>query len=156
MLKQILSPKTCAECRLCCGFDCTDLWELPVLPAETVEALRRRDPAVTLTATGEEQTFTAPELRENEIYACPMLGASGCTMGDEKPFDCKIWPFRMMQDETGALRIAVASYCPGMEQYTEEQLRDFLSQGLAQQILDYAKAHPSHMKPFSAQYRMIW
>ena len=41
MLKKILSRKTCAACRLCCQFDASDIWELPVLPPETVKAVKQ-------------------------------------------------------------------------------------------------------------------
>ena len=30
MLKKILSPESCAQCRLCCIFDRYDVWETPV------------------------------------------------------------------------------------------------------------------------------
>ena len=101
MLRKILSPETCAACRLCCGFDCTDTWEFPVLPQETVEAMHRMGVSPKLVPAGEEQTFAAPPLRGEELFFCPMLCETGCTMGSEKPFDCKVWPFRMMRDLAG-------------------------------------------------------
>ena len=127
MLRKILSPETCAACRLCCGFDCTDTWEFPVLPQETVEAMHRMGASPKLVPAGEEQTFAAPPLRDEELFFCPMLCETGCTMGAEKPFDCKVWPFRMMRDLTGNVRVAVAGYCSGMERYTDEQLETFLA-----------------------------
>lgn len=156
MLKKILSPQTCAACRLCCGFDCTDLWELPVLPEETVETIHQMGVHPALVSMGDEQTFSAPPLEGETLFVCPMLCDTGCTMGMQKPFDCQIWPFRIMRDKTGAVRIAAASYCPGMERYTDEQLHAFLAEGLGKQILTYAAAHPAHVKPFSEQYRFIW
>ena len=156
MLKKILSPKTCAACRLCCGFDRTDLWELPVLPAETVAEIHRLGKQPALVPAGTEQTFAAPHLEGEALFVCPMHCETGCTMGADKPFDCRIWPFRMMRDPEGALRITVASYCPGMQKYTDAQLRDFLADGLAAQILAYAKAHPAHVKAWAPEYRVIW
>lgn len=156
MLKKILSPETCAACRLCCGFDCTDTWEFPVLPQETVEAMHRMGVSLKLVPVGEEQTFAAPPLRGEELFFCPMLCETGCTMGADKPFDCRIWPFRMMRDLEGALRITVVSYCPGMQKYTDAQLRNFLADGLAAQILAYAEAHPAHVKAWAPEYRVIW
>ena len=43
MLKGLLSKSVCGECRICCGFDSTDVWEMPVMNEETknkLEALR--------------------------------------------------------------------------------------------------------------------
>ena len=31
MLRNILSPETCAKCRICCIFDKYDVWETPVV-----------------------------------------------------------------------------------------------------------------------------
>jgi hypothetical protein len=30
MLEAILDKKTCADCRFCCVFDATDIWEMPL------------------------------------------------------------------------------------------------------------------------------
>lgn len=156
MLRKILSPETCAACRLCCGFDCTDTWEFPVLPQETVEAMHRMGVSPKLVPAGEEQTFAAPPLRGEELFFCPMLCETGCTMGAEKPFDCKVWPFRMMRDLAGNVRVAVAGYCPGMKRYTDEQLETFLAEeGLGKLLLAYAAEHPAHVKPYSKEYRFL-
>lgn len=127
-----------------------------MLPAETVDAIHRMEKYPSLVPIKQEYTFAMPELRENELFFCPMLCETGCTMGEEKPFDCKIWPFRVMRDDTGIVRIAVASYCPGMASYTDAQLHDFLSEELAQQVLSYAEQHPAHIKAYSSQYRFVW
>ena len=31
MLNGLLENKICASCKICCGFDNTDLWEMPVM-----------------------------------------------------------------------------------------------------------------------------
>lgn len=85
-----------------------------------------------------------------------MLSETGCTMGTEKPFDCQVWPFRLMRDKDGAVRITVADYCPGMQSYSTLQLREFLQKGLAEQLLAYGKAHPSHVHPMAEAYRVVW
>ena len=125
MLKKILSPETCApvgsaadltvQTRGNFRYCRRKLWK----PC-TVWVFRR-----SWFRVGEEQTFAAPPLRGEELFFCPMLCETGCTMGADKPFDCRIWPFRMMRDLEGALRITVASYCPGMQKYTDAQLRNF-------------------------------
>lgn len=126
-----------------------------MLPAETVETMREMGVAPSLVPVGTEQTFQAPPLQGEELFLCPMLSETGCTMGDRKPFDCRIWPFRMMRDAGGTLRIAVAGYCPGMQGYTDAQLRAFLEEGLGEVIFSYASKHPAHVKAYSPDYRMI-
>lgn len=127
-----------------------------MLPPETVKAMQEMGVSPKLTPAGTEQTFAAPSLQGEELFLCPMLSDTGCTMGEQKPFDCKIWPFRMMRDLSGRVRIAAAAYCPGMEQYTDAQLVAFLKEeGLGEQLLAYADAHPAHVKPYSDQYRFL-
>ncbi len=155
MLREILSPQTCAACRLCCGFDRTDLWELPVLPPETVAVVQRLNDKTAMTDKNGEAVFAAPDLHDDELFSCPMLCQTGCTMGAEKPFDCQVWPFRLMQDKEDAVRITVADYCPGIKSYSLEQLRDFLRKGLAQKMLDYAQQHPAHVHPMMEGYRIV-
>lgn len=31
----------------------------------------------------------------DELTYCPMLTEKGCALGDNKPFDCRVWPFRV-------------------------------------------------------------
>ena len=43
-----------------------------------------------------------------------------------------------------------------MERYTDAQLVAFLKEeGLGEQLLAYADAHPAHVKPYSDQYRFL-
>ncbi len=157
MLKKILSPETCAECRLCCVFDRTDIWEVPVLTEENTESVRKILPDAEITEKGSEYTFSVPELNGEELYSCPALSCSGCSLSrEEMPFDCRIWPFRMMRDENGKCVIAVSELCRGMAEYSDEQLRDFLNEGLGEMCFRFADEHPEHVKPFAEGYRIIY
>ena len=41
MLTEILSREACAKCRVCCVFDKDDIWEIPVIPPETAEYIKK-------------------------------------------------------------------------------------------------------------------
>lgn len=157
MLKKILSSKTCAKCRLCCKFDRTDTWEIPVFDENTADAAKALRPDAEFTDAGNELTFKAPILTGDELFSCPALTENGCGLSSEhKPFDCKIWPFRMMHDSGGRTVIALSELCGGMSEYSDETLRNFLtSEGLDKIIFEYADAHPSHIKPLAEGYRVI-
>lgn len=156
MLTKMLSRSTCAACRLCCQFDASDIWELPVLPPETVVAVQQKLPDVKLVPVGAEQTFAAPPLEGEELFACPMLTVHGCGLSEqEKPFDCQVWPFRLMQTENGKIGIAISELCSGMQSYSDAQLQAFLQEGLADTMFAYAEQHPAHVKPWMDGYRMI-
>jgi hypothetical protein len=157
MLSQILSKSTCAACQLCCLFDASDIWELPVLPPETVAAVKRQQPDVAFVPVETEVTFAAPVLKDEELFACPMLKADGCSLPEaEKPFDCKIWPFRLMRTADGSgIGIAISTLCEGIESHETAALQDFLQQNLAETCFAYAAQHPAHIKPWMDGYRMI-
>lgn len=157
MLKKILSSETCAKCRLCCKFDRTDTWELPVFEKSTADAAKAISPGVEFTDSGSELTFKAPVLAGDELFSCPALTENGCGLSQEhKPFDCKIWPFRIMRDNKNRTVIALSELCGGVREYSDESLRDFLeSEGLDKIIFEYASRHPSHIKPIMAGYRII-
>ncbi len=153
MLKEILSTSSCAKCRMCCIFDSTDLWELPLLSEENIKAVRRINPDTALTA---ENTFSAPKLHGDELFACPMLSDSGCMLSrEEMPFDCRIWPFRIMKDSSGNTVIAVSKLCESVASYSDEMLRTFLEKGLGKEIFAFAEKYPSHIKPLMEGYSVI-
>ena len=98
MLRNILSPETCAKCRMCCIFDKYDVWETPVVSAELYEKIHAARPELKFVSKGDsgayifnmEETWDS----ERELFICPALDPDkGCTLGDNKPFDCKIWPY---------------------------------------------------------------
>lgn len=157
MLKNILSPKTCSNCRICCKFDYTDTWELPVLSMETKMAVTKNKPETQFTPIGEEVTFKTPMLSGDELFSCPALTDSGCGLSEKyKPFDCKIWPFRIMYDEDKNKIITVSELCPAIKNLSDNQLRKFLiEESLAKIIFDYSKCHPSHIKPMQKGYRPL-
>lgn len=157
MLKKILSPAFCAECRLCCKFDCTDTWELPVFAKKTADAVTVLSPDAQFTQAGDELTFKAPPLSGGELYSCPALTDHGCGLSAEhKPFDCMIWPFRMMRDENGRMVITVCTLCNGIGKKDTESLAAFLrEEKLDTLIFSYAEKHPSHIKPLMDGYRIV-
>lgn len=147
MLKKILDQRSCAECRLCCGFDSSDIWEIPVFTAETA----KRMPDTEFTEKNGGFIVKTPELKDEEIFFCPALTDKGCSLGDEKPFDCRIWPFRIM--EIGGKRaITIASVCKKLYNRPLSELTAFLEEGLADKIFSYADKHPEIVKPYCTGY----
>lgn len=154
MLKNILSPADCADCRICCVFDRYDLWETPVIPKEMKENLEELDPSVRFIEKGEGFLFRMnPD--EEGLYYCPMLTETGCSLRDSKPFECKIWPYRVM-DMGGTLVIGVASICPTMYNKKLSALVNELKEnGLAERIFAEAEKYPDIIKPYSESYPVL-
>ncbi|MBR4361702.1 MAG: hypothetical protein IKP42_03030 [Ruminococcus sp.] len=154
MLKKILKGESCAACRLCCVFDRYDVWETPVFTAETCERIRDVKPDAQFVSKDGGFISRVTEFGDDGLFTCPALTPTGCMLGNDKPFDCRIWPYRIM--EIGGRRaIAIASICPELYERPLSQLVGFLQEGLADTIFAYADAHPEIVKPYYEGYPVL-
>ena len=91
---------------------------------------------------------------EKDIYVCPLLDEGrGCDMGDEKPFDCKIFPFMLM--ELGDVRvIALSPACPKVQDKPLCEIQA-AARDIAAQIFAYAEEEPSAVRRYISGYPII-
>lgn len=154
MLKKILSGETCAECRLCCVFDRYDVWETPVFTEKLRDRLTAERPGTEFVRKDGGYIFKVKELNEDQLFSCPALTDKGCMLGDDKPFDCRIWPYRIM-NIGGRRAIVIASICEELYNRPLSQLVEFLKDGPAEEIFAYADAHPEIVKPYYEGYPVL-
>ena len=154
MLKKILSGEACAKCRLCCIFDRYDVWETPVFDEATVKRITAERPEAGFVRKDGGFISKIGPLDDEQLFSCPALTPNGCMLGDDKPFDCRIWPYRIM--EVGRRRaITIASICDELYNRPLSQLVGFLKEGLAEEIFRYADAHPEIVKPYYEGYPVL-
>ncbi len=105
MLSKVLEKSTCAKCKFCCSFRRCSLWETPLFPENTVEKLERHG-SYQFDMNDDNGKYGRMHLQdsyntddENEEVPCFFLDPDkGCTLSyEDKPFDCKIWPLRIMK-----------------------------------------------------------
>ena len=156
MLTKLLSRETCADCRLCCIFDRYDVWETPILSQEMRQRIQEMLPDVEFISKGQESyIFRVRELDENDLFTCPLLDpAKGCRLGTEKPFDCQIWPFRIM-NVNGRRAITIAPICEAMAAQPIGTLLKILKDELAETIFAYSAAHPDVVQPYDDLYPIL-
>ena len=154
MLKKILDNRTCAECKLCCIFDRYDIWETPVFDEHAKNKLESLADVEFVQKDG-GYIFKAEKFDDEGLFTCPALDSEkGCMLGDEKPFDCRIWPYRIMQ--IGDKRaITIAGICDAMYNKPLSELVGFLKKGLADTIFRYADSHPEIVKPYDNSYPVL-
>lgn len=157
MLKGLLEKKTCAACRICCGFDNTDLWEMPVMTGKTVQKLKEMKPDTEFTRCGKGYVTDAGDLPDNELFYCPALDhEKGCMLGEDKPFDCLIWPFRVMETEDKRfLMITVSPVCPEIYSRPLSQLTEFVGEKLENMAFGYAESNPEVIKKYKKGYPIL-
>lgn len=154
MLKEILKNKTCAECRMCCIFDTYDIWETPLFDEDNKNKVLAFNPNAVFAKVGNKYMLNAGELAEGDLFTCPALTQNGCILGDSKPFDCRIYPFRVMEKD-GQRVIAVSTLCKDVHGQNHDKLREFLKNGLAEKIFAYAKENPDVVKPYYDNYTVL-
>ncbi len=154
MLKKILQPQECGRCRICCGFDENDKWEIPLVFEELRSFLSENYPDTKLVKRGNEYVFDM-NFNGDEVIFCPMLSERGCKLGDNKPFDCRIWPFRV-NDLDGKLVITVSPVCDTVSKLPLKSLCDFISEnGFAEMLFSEAAKHPDMIKPYIKGYPIV-
>lgn len=154
MLSKLLSKEECANCRICCSFDSTDLWETPVISPELRIRILDDYPEMRFVTKGDSYLFRMDREPDCDLYYCSVLDRSkGCVLGDEKPFDCKIWPFRVM-DFQGKRVITLSPVCPVVKTRPLEEICT-VAKELAPTIFAEADKNPDIVKKYIPDYPII-
>ena len=154
MLKKLLSREECANCKICCSFDDYDIWETPIIDEELKVKVLKLNPEQKFVTKGSSSILRMEKDVQEDLYFCSLLDRQkGCMLGDEKPFDCRIWPFRVM-DLNGTLVLTLSPVCPVVKTRALEELCDFATE-LAPVVFKQAKAEPVIVKPYINGYPIL-
>ena len=158
MLKSVLSHAECAECRFCCSFRRQSLWETPLFDGESVKRLSALYPDACFKPRGDVFTIDidgcyATDDPEEEAL-CP-FNRNGCVLtGDYKPFDCSIWPLRVMRCDDG-LAICLTPTCPVISKKPLAVMQELVRGETGDRIIEYAKAHPWMIKEYKEGFPVL-
>ncbi len=177
MLSKILSKETCAGCKFCCSFRRCSLWETPLFPEDTVKRLGGRFNMEQMDGRiYGRMDFSGKYATDNpeEEAACEYLDLNkGCTLSyEDKPFDCKIWPLRIMRTKAydehggvaiaenrheigGKLVVALTPTCPAINKVDIEEVKKLVEDGLGNTIYEYAKEHPYIVKEYRNDFPIL-
>ena len=150
MLRSVLSPEDCAKCRFCCSFRRQSLWETPLFPPDTAKRLSEQYPDAKFKPTANgwftidiDDRYLTEDPEEEAL--CP-FNKSGCILSaGDKPFDCSIWPLRVMPDGNG-LAICLTPTCPVISAKPLSVMRELADGDIGTKVLEYAAAHPEIVK----------
>ena len=155
MLKGLLENKVCRECRICCGFDRTDMWEMPAMNSETVKKMSQLKPDTEFAEKNGAFVVKASNLDGDDLFYCPALDhEKGCMLGDKKPFECSIWPYRIM-DLNGTWVISICPVCEELYNRPLKELVEFVEKGLGEKIYKYASENPWIVKKYDYSYPIL-
>ncbi|MDR2558020.1 MAG: hypothetical protein LBC86_00520 [Oscillospiraceae bacterium] len=143
MLNRILSEADCAECKLCCGFYESEIWEVPVID----------DGLAALISDEYEFDFINGNrvfkinYDEKGLCVCPALSKNGCKLGMSKPFDCKLWPFRAMKLGDSVV-ITISPLCKKVNGESLSKLVQFVNSDLTEKIKARVQKYPEQIKEY--------
>lgn len=153
MLGKILDKSSCAKCQICCGFVEDDKWEIPLVFAEMRDAVEKKL-GIKLIPRGNEFVFDMKFNGDTLVY-CPAASENGCTLGELKPFDCLIWPFRVNRLGTQYV-ITVSPVCKTVSALPLSQIMEFIHKdGFAERLFEESHKHPDMVKPYIDNYPIV-
>ena len=122
---------------------------------KTARKLKELRPDTIFQPCGVGYVTYAGELSDDELFYCPALDhEKGCILGEDKPFDCRIWPFRVMKlDEL--LAITVSPVCDSVSSLPLKKLCEFLSGGMGDTIFKAAEEYPDMIKDYIDGYPIL-
>ena len=149
MLTKLLAREACADCKECCVFSRYSTWEQPALSPETRLLAEQILPEAKFISKGESSfLFRIREDYPEDLFLCPLLDTEqGCLLGENKPFECRIYPFQV-SEINGRTAITLSPLCEVMMQKPVGILLEFLKQEVAEQIFAYAELHPDVIRPY--------
>ena len=154
MLKKILSGESCAKCRVCCVFDRDDEWEIPLISRELADYIWENFEGEYSVKARKNSFVFDMKYDEDGLTRCPMLTQTGCRLGDSKPFDCKIWPLRVMRFDD-MLAITLSPVCDCVSSLPLKQLSDFVNSGIGDAIYKAAEKMPDMIKEYIDGYPIL-
>ena len=156
MLTEILSKTQCASCRICCEFDSYDLWETPVITPEVEHKITSEIlPEQEFISKGNCKLLKLKREENEDLYYCTLLDReTGCKLGVNKPFDCQIWPFRIM-DFNSRRVITISPVCPTLYEKPLKELVE-CAKKLAPIFFKTADEYPEVIKPYVIGYPVLY
>ena len=94
--------------------------------------------------------------RRCSLWETPLFPKNECEKfsQEDKPFDCKIWPLRIMR-KGDRLVISLTPTCPSIGREPSEELKELVNNGLGEVIYNYAKENPFIIKEYKEGFPII-
>ncbi|WP_028511171.1 hypothetical protein [Ruminococcus sp. NK3A76] len=155
MLEKLLTKEDCAKCRLCCKFDSYDLWQTPVIYRSLASRiLQEYSPKIKFVKRDEHFLMKMDKEEGADVYFCPLLDhEKGCIMGDEKPFDCEIWPF-MVMELCGRKVLTLSPACPVVNSLKFDDVCVTAAE-IAPGAFAMADEHPELVRPYLEDHPIL-
>lgn len=151
MITNILSRKTCAQCKYCCSYTDEDLWDAPGFTKEEFQELSKSYNFPNILRNN--LYYIKMSKNETDEYTCPLLTSKGCQLDTNKPFKCAIWPLYVIYYEN-QVAIAVSDICPEISKISDNIILQGIT-GLIPTIKQIIQKHPELIEKYRKEFRII-
>jgi len=112
MISEIITKKDCAKCKKCCQFESGKFDDVPRFSKRLTSQIKNKfGNRIVFTNKTDFYNVKLQKISESK-YQCPFLDIEkGCQLSDSRPFDCKIFPFYLMNYK-GDTVISISKDCP--------------------------------------------
>jgi len=153
MLNKVLKAKDCKKCKQCCQFFLNEDWDIPFL-TEFEMNLHKFNSNIVYSHS-KLWKINILGLNNENTTACPFLDKNeGCMLKDNKPFECKIWPFILMKKTNNKPLIALSNDCAIINKCDKDTLIAIALKN-KDKLFKVALEYPEILKHFSDDYELI-
>jgi len=136
-MKQIITLSDCLKCKECCHF---------------YEGYEHLTPIV---EENEKHFRIQCNEKIGKYHICPNFKKELCIIQDNKPFDCKIYPFNIMKDKNGNIVLAYDKTCRGIKNKTKKEIEEY-----SDYLIDFIKKNKIlekeiYIEPFQKELAVI-
>jgi hypothetical protein len=156
MLEPLLTKSHCAACKKCCTFEAMELQDAPLFTSETREiVLRDIDPTAGFIPRGNMWQIELRRISGTDKYVCPVLdSAEGCRLGNQRPFDCRSFPFYVMRQGEEVV-LALSPICPVITESERVAIDRVLDSGLLTSLIEEALTCPDTIADYRPELLLL-
>lgn len=154
MIQKILNPQTCANCKICCNYSINSLWDIPGFTLKEYKQIITYYPQYKSISYCKNNLYyfkTIPT--DNDKYLCPFLADNGCTLGNNKPFKCAIWPFYVVKYKNN-IYLAQSDVCPNLQLISKQMLTNGLETTITK-IKKIINQNPELIESYRPHFSLI-
>lgn len=137
-LKQMVPSELCFTCDVCCRFPEPTSFLAPYFTGEEIRLIPGAKKKFFASPEG-SKTMLIPH-PEGEGCICPHFDPKSqhCMIYDDRPLDCRIYPFALMRDENGGVVLGIDLKCP----FIQEHAGDAQMEADAAEVAKFLESDP--------------
>ena len=139
------TKQSCLSCKGCCKFEEEELYFVPLFTKDEMEKLGKNK-ATFKPYKNSSNVFQIQLKKQNKVYVCPFLKNDHlCEIYENRPFDCRFWPFIFMKKDDKVYLCCDTDLCPEVEDLSEKEFNELKDKTMQwteeNKIMDFIEKH---------------